>query len=228
MKNKITIIIPIFNEKENIIFLIKEIICKYKWINILVIDDWSTDFVEKDLSNVNYIYFKYLHNIKNKWLTYSIMKWIKNCDTEFFIVMDWDFQHPTANIWDFIKFFNKWRDIVIWNRKEINFKEKKYRVLISYLGNFLINLRLWMLQNNIKDPLTWFFWWKTNVFKENIIRNKKLFYNWWYKFLFDFLKWINIKNTRIYYFDFDFKNRKYWKSKLWFREYLSFILWLIK
>jgi glycosyltransferase involved in cell wall biosynthesis len=43
MQNNITIIIPIYNEEENIGLLIDEIFEKYFYINILVVDDFSID-----------------------------------------------------------------------------------------------------------------------------------------------------------------------------------------
>ncbi len=226
MNKNITIIIPIYNEKDNIRVLLEEIIKMYKWINILVVNDWSIDNVELLLKKINYKRFNYINNVLNKWLTYSIIKWIKNVNTNYFIVMDWDLQHPVKYINNFILLLEKWYDVVIWNRKNIFFKNNYYRNLFSKLWNILVNFKLW--NNKIKDPLTWFFWGNTKFFINNISINKKRFINKWYKFLFEFLKCIDIKKIKIYNFYFEFLNRRFWKSKLWIREYLSFILWLIK
>jgi glycosyltransferase involved in cell wall biosynthesis len=43
MLTNITIIIPIYNEEQNIVALLKSILLIYKRVNILVIDDFSDD-----------------------------------------------------------------------------------------------------------------------------------------------------------------------------------------
>lgn len=227
MQNNITIIIPIYNEKDNIWLLIDEICEIYKEINILVIDDFSDDDSIIEVKNkINKKWNKIDLYIKNndkdkKWLTSSIIIWISKVTTKYFIVMDWDFQHPISWIKDFINLFLNWKSIVVWERKKILFDEKKYRIIISKLWNILIRLRLkWKL--NINDPLSWFFWWKTLIFKEIININSWSFYWSWYKFLFEFLKFID-NSHKMWTFVFNFWKRKFWKSKVTFSVYFDFI-----
>lgn len=226
MYNNITVIIPIFNEKLNIELLLVDVIKLYYWINILVINDGSTDWVEEVFDKNKYANIKFINNDINKWLTYSIIKWINNCKTDYFIVMDWDFQHPVKNIINFINAFWDKNDIVVWNRQELNFKNKRYRKIISIFWIFLVNLKLKKSFVCLKDPLTWFFWGKTKIYKK-VIDNNNDFYTWWYKFLFNFLKYIDWRENKIFTFEFVFWERKYWKSKLWFREYINFIKSLV-
>ncbi len=123
MQDNITIIIPILNEEENIGLLIDEIFKEYWNINILIIDDFSNDNwvkIVRDKINEYWnnlkIYVK--DNKKYKWLTSSIILGIENIKTDYFIVMDWDFQHPIENIKNFIEFFKQWKNLVIWERKK--------------------------------------------------------------------------------------------------------------
>ena len=227
MKN-ITVIIPIYNEYQNIKILLPGIINKYPEISILIVNDGSDDWTISELKNIKYDKLKVINNDKNRWLTFSIIKWIINSNTDFFIVIDWDNQHPIKNIKDFIYFFNLWSDIVIWNRKNIEFEKQRYRKYISYIWNYLINFKLKWKLLKIKDPLSWFFWGKTIIFKKTIKNNSFFFSDRWYKFLFEFLLISNLSLYNISTFSFDFWKRKFWKSKLWIRECFIFFIGLFK
>ena len=225
MNNQVTIIIPIFNEEENIINLIQLIQKEYQSIHILVIDDFSHD---NSVEIINYEISKwnnYLHIItkwKNdiKWLCASIIKWISSIKSEYFIIMDWDFQHPIINIADFLNLF-KWKyEIVIWERNNISYKILWFRFLTSKIGNFIIKKTNIF---NTNDPLTWFFWGKTDIYLKNINNNKEKFYLSWYKFLFDFLKITKNKKYKTWTFNFTFMKRKHGKSKIWLQVYYQFI-----
>lgn len=231
MLNNTTILISIFNEEKNIWLLIEWIIKKYWLIKIIIIDDFSNDNSKKIIEKYIKKYGAHIKLISknkndNKWLTDSIIKWILIVKTKYFIVMDWDFQHPIKNIFNFLELYKQWKKIVIWERKKIIFKEKKYRILISKIWNFLINLKLSNI--NLKDPLSWFFWWESHIFKNTIKNNPTIFIKTWYKFLFEFLKVIQIDKKDIWTFNFHFKKRKFWKSKINNKVYLDFIKWLLK
>ena len=181
MQNNITVIIPIYNEWENICLLIDEIFLNFKYINILVVDDFSTDNSIIIVKNKIKLYWNKVILITKskiidwKWLTYSIIKWINKVDTKYFIVMDWDFQHPVNSINDFLRLFKEWKNVIIWERDKIIFEEKKYRILISKIWNYLINLKLRKNKFLLKDPLSWFFWWNIDLYKSIIIKNKTTF-----------------------------------------------------
>jgi len=234
MLTNITIIIPIYNEEQNIVALLKSILLIYKRVNILVIDDFSDDKsvlsvkkIIKELWNNTKLVVKDKKNDK-KWLTFSIIKGINLVKTKYFIVMDWDFQHPVKNIQSFIDLFIKWKNIVIWEREKIIFKEKKYRILVSKIWNFFINIRLYKQWFKLSDPLSWFFWWETIFFQKIIKDNKRNFFWWGYKFLFEFLKQINNNTCNLWTFNFDFWKRKFWNSKISIIVYLNFIKWLFR
>jgi len=234
MQNKITIVIPIYNEELNIWLLINSIFSQYLDINILVIDDFSTDNSIKIVRKKILKYWKKIKLIEKvkevdwKWLTFSIIKWINSVETKYFIVMDWDFQHPVKNIKTFINLFKKRKNIIIWQRRKINFDEKKYRILVSKLWNFLINLKIFKNWFWLKDPLSWFFWWETLFFQKIIIQNKNIFIWSGYKFLFEFLKLIKNKNVFLWTFYYDFWKRKFWESKINTKIHIDFIKWLLK
>ncbi len=222
----ITIIISLYNEELNAFKLLKKIIDKYKFINIIIINDGSNDNTLEVIKKIKYKNLFIIDNNTNRGLTYSIIKGIKSCNTDYFIVMDWDFQHPITWIDKFVKKFIDWSDVVLWSRN--NLRHNNFRWLLSLIWNFLAKIRLWVFKYKSIDLLTWFFWWKTIVFQNVINNNYKKFRKNWYKFLFEFLKYIDFSNVRIDNFFYKFWTRKYWKSKLWFKELSSFVLWLIK
>jgi len=112
--------------------------------------------------------------------------------------------------------------------KKIVFDEKKYRVLISKLWNFLINLKIRKNWFKLRDPLTWFFWWEKQFFIKIIDNNKNIFIWTWYKFLFEFLKIIKKDKIKLWKFYFNFDKRKFWKSKINSNIHIDFIKWLFK
>ena len=234
MKNSIiTIIIPILNEEENIWLLIDNIFSNINNINILVIDDFSNDNwvflvkekIKKYWDKLN-IYIK--KDKKYKWLTNSIILGIERIKTSYFIIMDWDFQHPVKYIKYFIILFKNWKNLVIWERKKIIFNEKRYRIFISKIWNFLINLKIKNNWFKLKDPLTWFFWWEKELFINIIEKNKNIFIWSWYKFLFEFLKLVQNNKVLLWTFNFNFWKRKFWVSKISSKIHIDFIKWLLK
>jgi dolichol-phosphate mannosyltransferase len=233
MQNNVTVIIPIYNEAENIWLLIDEIFNKYKYIKILVVDDFSID---DSITIVNNKINKYRNNLeiflknnkKDKWLTKSIILGIQHINTDYFIVMDWDFQHPVANLENFINFFKNWKNIVVWERRKIIFEEKKYRIILSKLWNFLINLKIKKKWFYLNDPLTWFFGWRKDFFVCNISENRENFICSWYKFLFEFLKIIKKESVNLWIFSFDFWKRRFGVSKISSQIHIDFIKWLFK
>jgi len=231
----ITIIIPIYNEAENIGLLIDVIFQKYSDLKIMVIDDFSNDEsknivkqkIVKHNSKSITLYDKTLL-IHSKGLTASILEWISNVTSTYFVVMDWDFQHPVENINDFRNLFKEGKEIVIWERDKIVFEEKQYRIFISKIGNHLVNLKLGKNKYIFHDPLSWFFWWKTQIFQKEIYKHKWSFIWSGYKFLFEFLKIIDISKHQIWFFYFNFWKRKYGNSKISFRTHIDFLKWLFK
>lgn len=220
-----TIIIPIYNEAENIIILINSILLKYPKINIIVINDDSND------SNFEYfnIYKKnkkiiIINSKKRLWLNRSIKNWINYTKTKFFIVMDWDFQHPVKNIFNFLEIFHKSPTVklVIWERKNLSILWRKS--IISFIWIFLCKIRL--LSNFYKDPLSWFFWWNTS-FNYDILKNT-IIDDFWYKILFNIIKRISIKETNIQSFSYFFQKRNKWKTKINLKVYLLFLYSILK
>ena len=117
MKNKnldikFSIILPAYNEDENVIRLIKEInnieeLKKFTF-EILVINDCSSDNTEKKVEELkkNYDNIILLSNLKNKGQSYSIHKGIKKSNYQVIVTMDADGQNHPKDIIRLLNHYN--------------------------------------------------------------------------------------------------------------------------
>lgn len=144
---KTLIIIPTYNERENIVLLIPEI---KKWLpatHILVVDDSSPDGTSqcvKDLSqkieNINILDRKKKEGLGKAYI--SGFKWALERDYDLVFEMDADFSHDPKYLPDFIKTSEE-ADLVIGSRyiSGVNVVDwPMSRLLISYFGNMFARI----------------------------------------------------------------------------------------
>jgi len=217
-----TIIIPTFNEGENISELLKLIEKLYKNISIIISDDGSTDKTQEIIRK----YSKKNKKIKLfdrsrktvHGLTASVVDASKKVKTKYIVVMDGDLQHPPEKIKDIIKELRKGNDIVAGARKKV-FDWSLDRRTISKGATLLGKARLLLKGAICNDILSGFFGIKTELI-QNINKNK--FELKGYKVLFDILKNID-KNTKIKNIYYDFGMRKRGHSKIGLKQVISFL-----
>jgi len=217
-----TIIIPTFNEGENISELLKLIEKLYKNISIIISDDGSTDKTQEIIRK----YSKKNKKIKLfdrsrktvHGLTASVVDASKKVKTKYIVVMDGDLQHPPEKIKDIIKELRKGNDIVAGARKKV-FDWSLDRRIISKVATLLGKARLFLKGAICDDILSGFFGIKTELI-QNINKNK--FELKGYKVLFDILKNID-KNTKIKNIYYDFGMRKRGHSKIGLKQVISFL-----
>ncbi len=219
----LSIVIPVFNEKNNIEKLIRKInlILKKKKIEIIVVDDSSTDGTTQLLRNIQkkYINLKVIYR-KNKKRDLS-----KSCASAFekskfkkIVVMDGDLQHDPIYIPKMLSIFEKKKcDIVIGSRNLINKRIKSlsfFRQLSSY---FIIKLIGILFEKKTIDPMSGFFLFHKKIY----IRNKKKLYLNGFKILTDLI--YSQKNLIIVDLIIKFNYRVKGKSKLNLRVLLLLI-----
>ncbi len=153
--NKIGIVIPAYNEKENILKLIKGI-RKYLNCIILIVDDSKDKDIKKILSKNNVKNFKYFNRGKKSGrgsaVLFGFKKLIKKQKISCFIEMDADLSHSPTELRRNISFFYKNSlDLLIGSRY---LKESKIinwplsRVILSKLSNILART---LLRVPVKD-----------------------------------------------------------------------------
>src|SRR5450830_1711225 len=131
MNNKISIIIPTWNEEGNIKFLIEHIDWELKQNNIeyeiIVIDDHSTDQTQKIVGSIKNLYPVSLHVKKgNQGKAQSLLEGFSLAKYDLICMIDADLQYPPEVIPQMIEKISDNVDIVIANRREryVSFKRK--------------------------------------------------------------------------------------------------------
>ena len=167
--SKVAIIIPTYNESDNIKRLIKKINEYIKNVNIFIIDDSPIPEISK-LINVNNKNINYFHR-KNKRgrgsaILFGIKKALKDKQINLIIEMDADFSHDPKELRKKIDYFIKKNlDMLIASRYLNNSKILNWslsRRVFSILSNILAKL---FLRINLKDF--------TNGFRFYSIRSAK-------------------------------------------------------
>lgn len=213
----ITVIIPTLNEAENIGQLLKFIKDSFRGIKILVCDDGSIDNTREIVSNMNNdndnICLIDRSDKKVHGLAASVLEGISNVNTDYFIVMDGDFQHPPEKIREIVNSLRLENDLVIACRTHV--PEWGYRrKVMSYVATMIGKISLIYMKKPVKyDILSGFFGADTKLFKDIISENSENFNLTGYKILFDSLKLIP-KNTRISEVFYTFQTRRGGKSKI--------------
>ena len=166
-----SIILPSYNEKKNLILLIKKIKIILKNINyeIIIVDDNSPD------KTYEYFKKKYPKNKKTKIflrtedrsLARSIYFGIKKAKGKFVIVMDADFNHNPKYLKTFINVQHKLKLDFISGSRFANggSSNKIHRHILSKIFNIYIQI---ILNIKIKDSLSGFFLIKNKIIKKKI------------------------------------------------------------
>ena len=230
MKKNIGIVIPTFNEENNIVKLIKTIKSKFKDSLIVIVDDslhkkiWN--LIKKNKLKVSYIYRgKKLG--RGSAVRVGLKKLLKNKKIKFFVEMDADFSHNPVELPKNINYFYKNSlDLLIGSRylkksKIINWSLS--RRIFSFLANYLA-------RNLLKIPISDF----TNgyrIYSKNSV--KKIIKNCGkvgsgFIMLSEILVELHINNFKIREIESIFVNRARGESSVNLKLILVSLLGLIK
>ena len=230
MKKNIGIVIPTFNEENNIVKLIKTIKSKFKDSLIVIVDDslhkkiWH--LIKKNKLKVSYIYRgKKLG--RGSAVRVGLKKLLKNKKIKFFVEMDADFSHNPVELPKNINYFYKNSlDLLIGSRylkksKIINWSLS--RRIFSFLSNYLA-------RNLLKIPISDF----TNgyrIYSKNSV--KKIIKNCGkvgggFIMLSEILVELHINNFKIREIESIFVNRERGESSVNLKLILVSLLGLIK
>ncbi len=146
--NRICVIIPCFNEKENLLYLnqklqeiFKSHLCRKYIFRILFVNDGSTDETLEEIkelckknSNIDFISFS-----RNFGHQQAIKAGIDHSSADAVIIMDADLQHPPELIPEFIKFWEKGFDVI--NSRNCNSKNQSlFKKITSKSFYAILNL----------------------------------------------------------------------------------------
>ena len=134
-----SIVIPLFNEEENIEFLIDEIdkavtdTFKYE---IILVDDASTDSTHEVISNLNNKRIKILQNSKNEGQSFSINRGIKSSSYEIIITLDGDGQNDPRDITKLLQLYKTNNQLQLVGGLRLNRKDSFIKVFSSKIANY--------------------------------------------------------------------------------------------
>jgi len=210
--NKFSVVIPTYNEKQNIAPLIKKIdkYLKNFFYEIIVIDDNSEDGTKLVLKEIKLSKKNFTFHIRKKKrdLSQSLILGIKKTKFNNIIIMDGDLQHNPKYLPKIVRiFFKKKIDLLVCVR---NFKKRSGLSIIRYFASlsliFFINI---FLGRRVSDPMSGFFIFKKKIYTSN----KKNIYGKGFKLLFDLI-YFSKRPLKIKEYMIIFNKRKNNKSKM--------------
>jgi dolichol-phosphate mannosyltransferase len=214
---QISIIIPTYNESQNILHILKSIkdnLPKNFVTQAIVVDDNSPDgtgkLVEDYLKNIkkmaNYT-IEIIHRKAKDGLGSAILKGIQHAKGDTIVVMDSDFSHPPQIIPKLIESIKKYQyDIAVASRYIKGGKIQGWSLKRKTMSKFATLIAKKGLGIDTKDPMSGFF-----AFKRNIIKGLNIDAIG-YKFLLEIL--VKTKDVNIKEIPYTFQDREFGSSKV--------------
>jgi len=214
---QISIILPTYNESQNIIGLLKSIhenIPKEVATETIVVDDNSPDgtgkIVEEYVTNFKKIAantIDIIHRKTKNGLSSAILHGIQNAKGDMIVVMDSDFSHPPQIIPKMIDALKQYQcDLVVCSRYIAGGSIQGWTVKRRLISKVATLIATKGLKVKTKDPMSGFF-----AFKKNIIKGLN-FDALGYKFLLELL--VKTKEINVREIPYTFEDRKSGSSKL--------------
>lgn len=223
---RISVVVPTYNERENIVELIERLESLKLNIEIIVVDDNSPDNTAEEAMKLNEKYgnIKVLKRPGKLGLGSAIADGIKNASGDYIVIMDADLQHPPEKLTDLYNALENGADLAIASRyvKGGNVEGWSiYRKIISKGATLIAHLLL-PETKKVKDPLSGFFAFKRLSLKDFKPSTRS------YKVLLELLHYTKDNNIKIVEVPFVFSKRKKGESKLSFNEILHYLKLVLK
>jgi len=188
-KRTCTVILPTYNEEENIANMVSSLREMYPDFRILVMDDNSTDRSKELVDALNYKNARFfVRDPKDRGLTASTCEGIRIAETDLFINMDSDFQHPLDAVGTIYGELNKGYDLVVGiraDRKALGFKRSAGSWLFHVLASSVLFVHG---KRRSKDIMSGLFGGDVAVFSNVIEENGDRFEMKGFKVLFDLMR----------------------------------------
>jgi dolichol-phosphate mannosyltransferase len=205
-----TVIIPTYNEEENIGKLIESIFHYLDEENfeVIVVDDDSTDNTQQIVRDLGteYSQVRLIVRRKERGLSTAVRRGAEEAHEGFVVVMDADFSHHPRFLPDMFAKLEEGYDVVVGSRYTAGGKVRGWpgsRIAVSRIATFLARV---LLRVPVKDPMSGFVGCSSpNILVKSIEHAE-------YKFLVELLA--KNRNLRVEEVPILFKDRIYGESKL--------------
>lgn len=200
-----SIVIPVFNEEDNLVTLINEIKSSLNNLNgfeLIIVNDCSTDktlkLLEKEKQNLN---LNIINNKKNLGQSYSIWLGVKNSKNNIIVTLDGDGQNNPYDIPKLLDIYNKSKDIFLVGGLRFKRKDNIIKIISSRIANLV---RSKFLDDGCLDTGC-----SLKVFDKNIFLDFEYF-DGIHRFLPALFRGFGYKT---FYINVDHRKRKFGKSK---------------
>lgn len=223
----ISVIVPTYNEKDNIGILFDRIDNSLKSKNvddityeIIVVDDNSEDGTAQIVKNLAEKYpVKLVERKNDKGLASAVVEGFKNAKGNIFVVMDADLQHPPEKIKDLANEIYLGSDIVVASRHNGEFGQFNIvRKTMSKFANFIAKI-LFPKIANIGDIQSGYFALRKDVIRGVVLNPTG------YKILLEIL--ILGRYNIVKEVGYKFANREYGESKLGIKTIIEYMYHLV-
>ncbi|MFW9923165.1 MAG: glycosyltransferase [Candidatus Thorarchaeota archaeon] len=225
--SKFTLITPTFNENENIGLLMETITSMYPKMKVIVADDGSKDGTREQVQEFNTINPNVLLLDREQeeihGLTISVIDAIRMATTEYYIVMDCDFQHPPEKVGEIAVKLTEGFHYVVGERDEIPDWPFKRR-LISWGAKTIGKFSLWIHRSaRCNDVMSGFFGGDVKYSQQIIESHPKGFRPKGYKIMFELLKHSPKKEAKVGRVGYIFNPRVRGESKISSKHIIEFL-----
>ena len=141
--SKVSVVLPAYNEEQSIGETIKEILKLHPDVEILVIDDGSTDSTSQEAIDAGATVMRHPHNIGNGA---AIKTGLRYASGDWIIMMDADGQHKPADIEKLLEYKDDY-DMVVGARSKGS-KTSWHRDLANFIYNWLAS---YVTKHKIED-----------------------------------------------------------------------------
>lgn len=209
-----TVILPTYKEADNVQNMVKRLREIYPDFHILIMDDNSDDGSKELVEELNDSMVTFVErNVDDRGLSASIFQGIMDCETDLFINMDCDFQHPPEAVSDAYESLRNGSDLCIGIREKRT-ALSPVRWIASWGAHALAMITLWLRnKKGSKDIMSGFFGGNTELYQQVIREHSDYLDRRGFKALFDLLKF-GPSDAAIDEITFEFGKREAGESKI--------------
>ena len=173
---KISVIVPVYNEEESILKVLKRLHEKVNNdgdLEIIVINDGSTDNTLNQLNENNDLYNQLISYENNNGKGYAVQKGLEISKGEYVFFQDADLEYDPKELNKFIKIIKNFDpDLIIGSRLNYSEYTRSHNILNKF-GNKLITLLFNLFYNTtFTDIYSCYACYKKNLVKENELKTK--------------------------------------------------------
>lgn len=210
---RISVIIPTYNESENIETLVRGVFDVYPNSSVIVVDDDSPDRTWQIAQGLSKKFnVKVIRRVNDRGLGSAVIEGFKHAKTRIIGVMDADLSHPPEKIPELVAALSD-ADIAVGSRlvKGGGVEDWPwYRKMISKMATLMARPL-----TEVKDPMSGFFFFDKKIIKDCKLETKG------YKILLEIL--VKGDYDKVAEVPYVFRNREVGKSKISISEYLGYV-----